>query len=103
MYGGSAALTPRMLDRTLDDDPSSHAAEPLIQRQALHATTLSFRHPMLETPLNFQAPLPDDLAGTIRFLRIVDAGHRVVNPPPPGATVDLGTLVPSAGFPDRAG
>ena len=31
------------------------------ERHALHATLLSFRHPITREPMSFQAPLPDDM------------------------------------------
>ncbi|HEX4384237.1 MAG TPA: RluA family pseudouridine synthase [Myxococcales bacterium] len=38
-------------------------------RQALHAATLSFAHPITKEPLHFEAPLPEDIAGLIATLR----------------------------------
>lgn len=89
MYGGSVALTPAMLDR------SEKNTVPLVQRQALHATTLAFKHPISDAAMQFQAPFPSDLAGAVRALRALDPIHKQLTPP--GATIDLGTLVPSAG------
>lgn len=34
----------------------------LIKRQALHSFRLSFSHPLTKEPLDFQVPLPDDMA-----------------------------------------
>jgi len=42
------------------------SAEPLIEHQALHARRLSLVHPILETPLTLEAPLPPHI------LRILD-------------------------------
>lgn len=39
-------------------------------RQALHASRLTFEHPVTGRPLRFEAPLPDDLVGLIARLRI---------------------------------
>ncbi len=41
-----------------------YGGQPLrgMQRQALHATELAFRHPMEDRPMVFQAPMPSDLA-----------------------------------------
>ncbi|MDB5966918.1 MAG: ribosomal large subunit pseudouridine synthase [Polaromonas sp.] len=36
-----------------------------MQRQALHAVKLAFTHPVTGTPLQFRAPLPDDLSAAI--------------------------------------
>jgi len=41
----------------------------LICRQALHAQRLSFRHPVSQEPLTFEAPLPEDMARTLTALR----------------------------------
>lgn len=38
-------------------------------RQALHAATLGFEHPVTGVPLSFSAPTPDDLAGLITALQ----------------------------------
>ena len=39
--------------------------EPTLARTFLHASKLSFAHPILGTPLNFEAPLPKELAAFI--------------------------------------
>ena len=41
----------------------------LIDRQALHAHTLRFTHPLNGQPLEFVAPLPEDMARTLAALR----------------------------------
>jgi 23S rRNA pseudouridine1911/1915/1917 synthase len=38
-------------------------------RLFLHATELGFDHPVSGTPMRFQAPLPDDLAGVAKWAR----------------------------------
>jgi 23S rRNA pseudouridine1911/1915/1917 synthase len=38
-------------------------------RQALHAQTLGFRHPLTDQDIHVEAPLPSDLAGLIDDLR----------------------------------
>ena len=40
----------------------------VLQRQALHARKLSFRHPQTGQPMSFEAPLPDDLRSVIAWL-----------------------------------
>jgi 23S rRNA pseudouridine1911/1915/1917 synthase len=40
-----------------------------IDRQALHAESISFRHPVTGEPVVISAPLPDDLAAALRWLR----------------------------------
>ena len=41
----------------------------LIYRQALHAYRLEVRHPVSEKPIQFEAPLPDDMLRTLEALR----------------------------------
>jgi len=43
--------------------------EVLIRRQALHAASLTVRHPTTRRELHFEAPLPDDMARTLEALR----------------------------------
>lgn len=38
-------------------------------RQALHAQTLRFNHPILQTPLTFTAPIPYDLQELLKFIK----------------------------------
>ena len=45
------------------------AAEPLLERQALHAAQLSFDHPTTRQRLTFKAPLPPDMQATLDALR----------------------------------
>lgn len=42
---------------------------PLITRQALHAFRLDIRHPVTDQPMQFEAPLPEDMARTLDALR----------------------------------
>lgn len=62
-YGGSfvsqASITGRPGDSTT----------PLIARQALHAAKLTVQHPIKETPLVLEAPLPEDMNRLIAALR----------------------------------
>src|SRR6185437_7869592 len=39
-------------------------------RQALHAARLGFRHPITGEALSFETPVPEDMAGLLRSLRI---------------------------------
>lgn len=82
MYGGRV-LRPSDLTGTPREDET-----PVVSRQALHAATLAFRHPITHTPMAFTAPLPDDLTDALRLLRQMDATAELRQPP--GATVDLG-------------
>jgi 23S rRNA pseudouridine1911/1915/1917 synthase len=49
--------------------PPMARGEPTLNRQALHAHRLSFRHPVTGTRLSVTAPVPDDLARLIESLR----------------------------------
>jgi 23S rRNA pseudouridine1911/1915/1917 synthase len=44
------------------------AAPSLIERQALHASSLSFIHPVKEQPMEISAPLPEDMARLLKKL-----------------------------------
>lgn len=90
MYGGIHALTPNMLDTRLSDLSSKGDEGALLARQALHATTLSFKHPMTQEPMAFQAPFPSDMGQTLAALRRASHGHRSVSPP--GCTIDVARL-----------
>ncbi|MBC7835792.1 MAG: RluA family pseudouridine synthase [Phycisphaerales bacterium] len=90
MYGGKALPLP---------DGS------LFARQALHAATLAFRHPITNDPMSFAAPLPPDLRALITALR--PAPPDPPPAPPPGSTLCLdgllaprNTRTPSARDPD---
>ncbi len=61
--------------------------ETIIARQALHACTLGFRHPITERPMQLTAPLRGDMARLVRTLRRMSGGGERVETR--GATVDL--------------
>ena len=81
MYGGK---------HTTERDLGGDSDAMLLARQALHATTLGFRHPMTEQPMKFTAPLAADIARAVALLR---ASTRASGADPavavPGATIDL--------------
>ncbi len=81
MYGGKHTT-----ERELGGDGDAM----LLARQALHATTLGFRHPMTEQPMKFTAPLAGDLTRAVALLR---AATRATGGDPavdaPGATIEL--------------
>ena len=76
-----------LADRLGPFDP----AEPLMARQALHAATLGFRHPITGEPMQFTAPLPADMRRLIAALRIVEPAATLLSPA--GATADLAMLL----------
>ena len=43
-----------------------------LHRQALHAHTLGFTHPTTGEAMDFEAPLPDDMAWVIQRIRDVE-------------------------------
>lgn len=49
--------------------PSLPPGAPTLERQALHAQVLSFRHPFTHESVRFEAPLPDDMARLLDWLR----------------------------------
>ncbi|MGD1042141.1 MAG: RluA family pseudouridine synthase [Sedimentisphaerales bacterium] len=63
MYGGKPVY-PWQLKNT---DPAPEA--PVITRCALHAWTISFKHPTTEKVVSFEAPLPDDMQNLLDMLR----------------------------------
>ncbi|MCM2316934.1 MAG: RluA family pseudouridine synthase [Thermoanaerobaculia bacterium] len=50
-------------------DPRIRKALAALGRQALHATRLAFPHPRSGEPLDFESPLPEDMATAIGVLR----------------------------------
>lgn len=63
VYGGRRRLSQRALGG------AAIAAVEAFSRQALHAATLGFIHPVSGENLAFEAPLPADMAGLIAVLR----------------------------------
>jgi len=90
--------TPVVVRRRSDDRPSDAErdearsigadASTIIDRQALHAATLSFTHPITGEALHFTAPVPADLRAAIHALRV--RGVAIVDAP--GSEVDLAAL-----------
>lgn len=64
---------------------------PVITRQALHATTLGFTHPITERPVRYLAPLRPDMRRLIELLREHRPGRTV---DAPGSTIDLEEALP---------
>ncbi len=62
----------------------------LLTRQALHATTLGFKHPMTEIPMHFTAPIAADIRRAITLLReTTQSANATIEVRAPGATIDL--------------
>ncbi len=64
-YAGRAALT--LGDLLGPDYPEADTV--LLSRQALHAHALHLEHPLTGEPLEFTAPLPEDMAAALAALR----------------------------------
>lgn len=65
VYGGRDALSLREL---VPEAPAEEDRE-LLQRQALHAWRLRFKHPRLDRWMEFEAPFPSDIGQTLEVLR----------------------------------
>jgi 23S rRNA pseudouridine1911/1915/1917 synthase len=63
MYGGKLVYQWQLKDT----DPA--VQEPLINRVALHAFSLEFKHPSTEEIVKFEAPLPNDMQNLLDMLR----------------------------------
>jgi 23S rRNA pseudouridine1911/1915/1917 synthase len=63
MYGGKPVYPWQLKDAV----PAIEA--PVIARCALHAWTISFKHPTTEKIVSFEAPLPDDMQNLLDLLR----------------------------------
>jgi 23S rRNA pseudouridine1911/1915/1917 synthase len=63
MYGGKPVYPWQLKDIELTPE------DPIISRCALHAWTISFKHPTTEKIVSFEAPLPDDMQNLLDMLR----------------------------------
>ena len=63
MYGGSVVYPWQLADA----EPA--VQQPVIDRVALHAQTLEFRHPKTNEMVKFEAPLPEDMQNLLDMLR----------------------------------
>lgn len=63
MYGGKLVYPWQLTDA----EPA--AQEPVIDRVALHASTLEFKHPTTDEMVKFEAPLPQDMQKLLDMLR----------------------------------
>jgi 23S rRNA pseudouridine1911/1915/1917 synthase len=73
---GDPIYGPRRLPHTpLKHHARVHQILSQAKRQMLHASQLSFSHPFSGAALQFQAPLPSDMAHIIRQLREIEASQ----------------------------
>jgi 23S rRNA pseudouridine1911/1915/1917 synthase len=63
MYGGKLVYPWQLAD----GEPA--VQEPVINRVALHAWTLEFKHPTTKRIVKFEAPLPEDMQNLLDMLR----------------------------------
>ena len=63
MYGGKLVYQWQLTD----SEPV--VQEPIINRVALHAFSIEFKHPSTEDMVKFEAPLPDDMQNLLDMLR----------------------------------
>lgn len=63
LYGGRASITAGEIRRDREDQ------DVLLDRLALHALRLKLTHPDTGQPIEFNAPLPDDISGLLEALR----------------------------------
>jgi 23S rRNA pseudouridine1911/1915/1917 synthase len=90
MYGGHVLKRGHVVRDAASLAAGESMDDVIIDRQALHAALLGFRHPHTGQHVEFSAPLRGDMAEAVCLLR----AH--ANPSPeldlPGATVDLSAL-----------
>lgn len=80
-YSPSAILRACDIDQTTCEETVE-----LMNRQALHAQSLRFVHPITREVVTFEAPLANDMQRTLNFLRTGNRAKRVL-PSPSAATV----------------
>ena len=68
VYGGRIALKMKDLSVQAEADAAELESDILIERQALHAYRLEFSHPHSGKPMQFEAPLPEDMQQTLAAL-----------------------------------
>jgi len=71
VYGDA---TPLLLSGLKRGYKGGLAERPLITRLALHASGLTFKHPLTRAPLTLTAPLPKDFEVALKYLRKFAAG-----------------------------
>lgn len=70
--------------------PFEHAGQTLLDRQALHAASLTLDHPITGAPMRWSAPVPADVQRVIALLDDAGVGEQV---PSPDAQLDLSELL----------
>lgn len=86
MYEGRSFVTsPERIRTSPERQHGAQEPHTLLTRQALHAATLGFTHPITNEPMSFTAPLRDDIAQLAAHLRTGLTDSLTIA----GATVDL--------------
>jgi 23S rRNA pseudouridine1911/1915/1917 synthase len=62
-------------------------------RVALHAAMLTIKHPISNQAMQFVAPFPADLKGTLKALREKAVWKHEASPPPPGSVISIAQLL----------
>jgi len=88
MYGGRVLKRAHIVGDAPRLGEGESMEDVLLDRQALHAALLGFRHPHTGEDVVFTAPLRGDMAEAVRTLRAHGNPSGVVDLP--GATVELG-------------
>lgn len=76
VVGDKTYGNPRRLAAVSDRDLRAKLAD--MKRQALHAGTLGFHHPLTGSYLEFTSPLPEDMRRLLEYLRERKAGGRLL-------------------------
>lgn len=92
MYGGKIATSERLGKDRASREAIAADGEIVLDRQALHATTLTIDHPKTGERMTFQAPVPADLARFVRVLRRFRPGEGPISPP--GSTIEIADVFP---------
>jgi 23S rRNA pseudouridine1911/1915/1917 synthase len=69
LYGGRASITRGELRRAFRRAPQPGDDEVVLNRQALHAQRIKLAHPATGEPVEFTAPLPEDMQHVLDVLR----------------------------------
>lgn len=68
LYSGRASISESMLQGKTDQ-VAGDAEDAILRRQALHAQSIQFQHPITGKSLKIEAPLPDDILRTLEALQ----------------------------------
>lgn len=72
LYGGLRKVSADQMRGPAGADLNARVAA--LHGQCLHAYSLAFRHPRTEEPMQFEAPMPEEMQSLVDFLRSVTSG-----------------------------